>query len=266
MGVEDEPSDLGFDHRGGDSVNLRASRKSTLPLPELAEESSPISMAAARDAHLPPPPANLEQFFVSDWNPFISASQSGDFIRSAAPCYGALARDDERMGGLIDQIPGQLPFGGGENISEVMNTFSLPPDFPSLSSPGLPCSGENGVAGQKRRAPGGSEPPASWVGSLYPGSLSSDSPSSDKSELTHWLSHLQTSEDAQKREKSLKKPRGDGEDGANSHKGDDPTREDYIHVRAKRGQATNSHSLAERVSPPQPDLLLSPPPPRVFLL
>jgi hypothetical protein len=25
-------------------------------------------------------------------------------------------------------------------------------------------------------------------------------------------------------------------------------REDYVHVRAKRGQATNSHSLAERVT------------------
>lgn len=28
----------------------------------------------------------------------------------------------------------------------------------------------------------------------------------------------------------------------------DGTKEDYVHVRAKRGQATNSHSLAERVS------------------
>lgn len=27
----------------------------------------------------------------------------------------------------------------------------------------------------------------------------------------------------------------------------DPTKEEYIHVRARRGQATNSHSLAERV-------------------
>ena len=27
----------------------------------------------------------------------------------------------------------------------------------------------------------------------------------------------------------------------------DGTKEDYVHVRAKRGQATNSHSLAERV-------------------
>lgn len=25
-------------------------------------------------------------------------------------------------------------------------------------------------------------------------------------------------------------------------------REDYVHIRAKRGQATNNHSLAERVS------------------
>jgi hypothetical protein len=28
----------------------------------------------------------------------------------------------------------------------------------------------------------------------------------------------------------------------------DGTKEDYVHVRAKRGQAINSHSLAERVS------------------
>lgn len=31
-----------------------------------------------------------------------------------------------------------------------------------------------------------------------------------------------------------------------SSSGDAP-KEDYVHVRAKRGQATNSHSLAERV-------------------
>jgi len=30
----------------------------------------------------------------------------------------------------------------------------------------------------------------------------------------------------------------------------EPPKEDYIHVRARRGQATNSHSLAERVSVP----------------
>lgn len=29
----------------------------------------------------------------------------------------------------------------------------------------------------------------------------------------------------------------------------EPPKENYVHVRAKRGQATNSHSLAERVSP-----------------
>lgn len=28
----------------------------------------------------------------------------------------------------------------------------------------------------------------------------------------------------------------------------DGTKEDYVHIRAKRGQATNSHSLAERVN------------------
>ena len=33
-----------------------------------------------------------------------------------------------------------------------------------------------------------------------------------------------------------------------SHSGEAP-QEDFIHVRARRGQATNSHSLAERVPP-----------------
>lgn len=35
--------------------------------------------------------------------------------------------------------------------------------------------------------------------------------------------------------------------GKNAKDGADGAKEDYIHVRARRGQATNSHSLAERV-------------------
>lgn len=42
--------------------------------------------------------------------------------------------------------------------------------------------------------------------------------------------------------KQLSKPAKD-----NSHSGEAP-RENFIHVRARRGQATNSHSLAERVN------------------
>lgn len=33
-----------------------------------------------------------------------------------------------------------------------------------------------------------------------------------------------------------------------SYQNSDAPKQDYIHVRARRGQATNSHSLAERVS------------------
>ena len=35
--------------------------------------------------------------------------------------------------------------------------------------------------------------------------------------------------------------------GKNAKDSADGPKEDYIHVRARRGQATNSHSLAERV-------------------
>ncbi|XP_057777439.1 transcription factor bHLH49 isoform X2 [Salvia miltiorrhiza] len=38
-----------------------------------------------------------------------------------------------------------------------------------------------------------------------------------------------------------------GKQGKQGSQGSDPPKEDYIHVRARRGQATNSHSLAERV-------------------
>lgn len=38
-----------------------------------------------------------------------------------------------------------------------------------------------------------------------------------------------------------------GKNGKQGSQGSDQPKEDYIHVRARRGQATNSHSLAERV-------------------
>ena len=38
-----------------------------------------------------------------------------------------------------------------------------------------------------------------------------------------------------------------GKNGKQGSQFSDPTKEEYIHVRARRGQATNSHSLAERV-------------------
>lgn len=38
-----------------------------------------------------------------------------------------------------------------------------------------------------------------------------------------------------------------GKQGKQGSQASDPPKEEYIHVRARRGQATNSHSLAERV-------------------
>ncbi|XP_038707415.1 transcription factor bHLH49-like isoform X1 [Tripterygium wilfordii] len=38
-----------------------------------------------------------------------------------------------------------------------------------------------------------------------------------------------------------------GKNGKQGSQASDPPKEDYIHIRARRGQATNSHSLAERV-------------------
>lgn len=45
----------------------------------------------------------------------------------------------------------------------------------------------------------------------------------------------------------LKSTKPSGKHGKQSSQASDSQKEDYIHVRARRGQATNSHSLAERV-------------------
>lgn len=47
-------------------------------------------------------------------------------------------------------------------------------------------------------------------------------------------------------ENSELKPEGERSSGKKAEKPAEPSKQDYIHVRARRGQATDSHSLAER--------------------
>lgn len=66
-----------------------------------------------------------------------------------------------------------------------------------------------------------------------------------------FLSHVQVSEVksgnvAGKRSKQNETEKSENKDNANNP---DPYK-DYIHVRARRGQATDSHSIAERVLKP----------------
>lgn len=60
---------------------------------------------------------------------------------------------------------------------------------------------------------------------------------------------IETSEDlkGQNERKQRNKQNPSSEPKDNSQNEEAP-KEDYVHVRARRGQATNSHSLAERVS------------------
>lgn len=56
---------------------------------------------------------------------------------------------------------------------------------------------------------------------------------------------VETKEKGDQHLTSISKP--GGKQGKQGSQGSDPPKEEYIHVRARRGQATNSHSLAERV-------------------
>nr|GMD80788.1 transcription factor bhlh74 [Ipomoea batatas] len=46
----------------------------------------------------------------------------------------------------------------------------------------------------------------------------------------------------------MKHKMGQNDDNARWKSSVEPRKENYVHVRAKRGQATNSHSLAERIA------------------
>lgn len=51
----------------------------------------------------------------------------------------------------------------------------------------------------------------------------------------------------QKFEKNIGRGKQVAKQAKDNSSGAEPSKDNYIHVRAKRGQATNSHSLAERV-------------------
>ncbi|KAL0424841.1 UNVERIFIED_CONTAM: Transcription factor [Sesamum radiatum] len=174
---------------------------------------------------------------------------------------------------------------GGWNFGEVMNSFSAP-DPLNPHSRGLgPMQGPNEVFGGNglRLLPGmqsqGHEMDVIEVGKeaslpgRKPGTEGSPSKNEKKSQS------LLRSHDEAKRgvgvsgnesdeaefsgrggQEELNRPAGEssgkglgskrrkrGGQGKQSSQGSDPPKEEYIHVRARRGQATNSHSLAERV-------------------
>ncbi|XVF36465.1 hypothetical protein REPUB_Repub19eG0061000 [Reevesia pubescens] len=273
--------DVGFKHRHESLMNCPSSQMNTNPLSDKVDgmAMSSISMYIK--------PSNASgPFFGSGWDPIVSLSQNeslggssmvshSDFANSHYP----LLMENQGISGtshfpqyqsdpsFVELVP-NLPGYGSGNLSEMVGPFSLPhcsqiangrcpPNYAlnhevgnekastnSTQSPDEHQMLDEGVVGaspdgkSRKRVPESNSPLRSYQNA-------DEEPQKDDSEesgeFPKELDGKKQNTGANSRGKQVAKQAKDGSQSGEASK------ENYIHVRARRGQATNSHSLAERV-------------------
>ncbi|XP_073107404.1 transcription factor bHLH62 isoform X2 [Elaeis guineensis] len=191
------------------------------------------------------------QFVASDWDPLLSVDQNVDFNGSAGHSSYNVGVPGSKGGSIIDsneQIP-RLSSFGSESFTEMLSSFTLPaatvpcpPDIPL----GKEHETQKNLKGKKRKGMSqcitpSPHSPAERVQDAEAGRQKDISPDSVKSSMDD--------ENKQKSEPNSSANSHDSTDELakkHSHNGGD-AKDDHNHARAKRGQATNSHSLAERI-------------------
>nr|AKN09568.1 basic helix-loop-helix transcription factor [Salvia miltiorrhiza] len=194
-------------------------------------------------------------FYGSNWDPIMSLSQSGNFgnsnIVSQSEFANPLMLENQTMGssslpqfpsdsGLVDLVP-RIPSFGSGSFSEMVTSFGHNSESPSLKkgvSQDHCLNSDNGMLGaspygkRKREVQQGASPKSAEE-------EQHKDPSGDTSR--------EDDDKKQKFEKGIARGKQAAKQAKDDQSGAEPSKDDYIHVRAKRGQATNSHSLAERV-------------------
>ncbi|PIN21241.1 hypothetical protein CDL12_06058 [Handroanthus impetiginosus] len=162
----------------------------------------------------------VDLFYGSNWDPFVSLSQSGSFANSTMVPQNAFSNPNllQNPSHLVhlpsDSVLPTIPSFGSGSLSEMVSSFG-PSNFAQKS-----CQNSE-VVKRKRK-------------------VSLQAPSKNHEE-EHQKDPSETHGNKQKSEQNI------GKQGKDNSVGGEASKENYIHVRAKRGQATNSHSLAERV-------------------
>ncbi|KAF7850335.1 hypothetical protein BT93_L5598 [Corymbia citriodora subsp. variegata] len=265
--------DMGF-HDGGNSA---ANCPSSGMIANSISEEVPM-MAMSSMPRLERPPISVDPFFTSGWDTLASLSHNenygssslvshGNFVGSSYPVlmdnqgFGrngstqlAQCLSDPRLqyvgSGSISEMVGG-PFGLPE-LNHLANHGSLPNSASNINSSGCERISEKGAQSCERQN-SGEEPVGSSAGdrrrkrspnpsSQYCSNKNNEGDNSDVLRLQN--------EKKQKIEQpeSADFPKHDAKQSKeDSSNGEEAPKEDYIHVRARRGQATNSHSLAERV-------------------
>ncbi|CAH8278883.1 unnamed protein product [Arabidopsis lyrata] len=203
---------------------------------------TPMSRSAscyATPMSSPPPPTNTNsQMMMNRTTPLTEFSADPGFAERASrfSCFGSRS--------FNGRTNTNLPINNGNNIvnnSGKLTRVSSTPALKALVSPEVAPGGE--FPRKRKSVPKGKS-------KENPISTASPSPSFSKTaeKKEEWGGKGSKSSEekgGKRRREDEDEEEGEGE-GNNNTKPPEPPK-DYIHVRARRGQATDSHSLAERV-------------------
>ncbi|XP_039071475.1 transcription factor bHLH74-like isoform X1 [Hibiscus syriacus] len=222
-----------------------------------------------------------DSFFSSCWDPIVS--QSGSLGGSSMASHYHLVMENQGISGtshvshyqsdpsFVELVSKLTGFDGG-NLSQMVGPFSLPqcnqvanrrcpPNF-TLNTEG---GNERGSTNSLRFLDEHRISKEALVGTSPNGKIRKCAPESGsplrscKNGDEEPVMDLSSEGCDGPREQARKKPETEQNTGANSRgkqavkqdkdssQSEEAPKENYIHVRARRGQATNSHSLAERV-------------------
>ncbi|KAG7605371.1 Transcription factor bHLH78 [Arabidopsis thaliana] len=205
---------------------------------------TPMSRSAscyATPMSSPPPPTNSNsQMMMNRTTPLTEFSADPGFAERAArfSCFGSRS--------FNGRTNTNLPINNGNNMvnnSGKLTRVSSTPALKALVSPEVTPGGE--FSRKRKSVPKGKS-------KENPISTASPSPSFSKTaEKNGGKGGSKSSEEKggkrRREEEDDEEEEGEGEGNkSNNTKPPEPPK-DYIHVRARRGQATDSHSLAERV-------------------
>ncbi|KAH9607031.1 hypothetical protein KSS87_013806 [Heliosperma pusillum] len=198
------------------------------------------------------------------FNPFSVEQSVNPYLRG-----GTVMQDSREFqsGNAIKNLPYRQPQNSGTNVEKTSKDVCLAPEYGA--GEGFPQKNESMVERSHREpkhgvsVPGNEtdEPELSRGGTredAEPSSLEGHGAKKRKrvnqdAESEHTNGAQQQSGAAGMKISELSKgehnlaPTGNQTNEKQNSQNSDPPKDDYIHVRARRGQATNSHSLAERV-------------------
>ncbi|KAF9687468.1 hypothetical protein SADUNF_Sadunf02G0096600 [Salix dunnii] len=220
---------------------------------------------------------NTNPFYVSAWDPVVSLSQPGNFGGSSIVSQSGFSNspfpivmENPGIGNLAHYPPGsgfvelmpKFPGFGSGNFSEMVGSLGLT-EYGQSAHTGCPPNYNEANSAQNQEDQLLSEETttvASPNGKRRKRLSESNSPfdpnKNTEGELQKDLSEESRDNAEQLDEKTQKNEQNPGpslrgkqvakQAKDNTQSGEVP-KENYFHVRARRGQATNSHSLAERV-------------------